>query len=147
MNSTWIIVADGSRCRIFSGFKSPDGLQELQTLTHPETRLHEQELTSDLPGRAYDSSGQGRHTMGNTVQPKKHETEAFARQINDFLDKERTHHKFGRLVVIAAPSMLGQLRTNFNPEVTKCVSAEIDKDLTQHSVEDIQQHLPAHLPI
>ncbi len=144
MSTNWIIVADGSRCRIFSGTSASAVLNEITTLVHPGTRLHEQELTSDLPGRAFDHSGEGRHAMETTVEPKKHEIESFARQINDYLEKERTNNKFKHLVIIAAPAMLGQLRGTFNPEIMKCVGAEINKDLTQHTVEDIQKHLPAH---
>lgn len=140
MSSTWVIVADGSRARIFEVGSSSD-LHEIETLAHPESRLHEQELTSDLPGRAFDSSGEGRHAMGQTVEPKKHEVEAFARQLVDHLEKARTDNRLGKLVVIAAPAMLGELRNAFGTELRKLVAAEIDKDLTQHSIEDIQQHV------
>ena len=75
MNSTWIIVADASRARFFEASGSSSDIFETETLTHPEGRLHEQDLTSDLPGRAYDSSGEGRHAMGSSVEPKKHEIE------------------------------------------------------------------------
>ena len=142
MSSSWVIVADGSRARIFE-VGSSSKLHEIETLAHPESRQHEQELTSDLPGRAYDSSGEGRHAMGSTVEPKQHEVETFAKQIADHLDKARTDNRLGKLVVIAAPGMLGELRKAFSAELSKLVLGEIDKDLTQHSVEDIQQHVAA----
>lgn len=140
MSSTWIVVADGSRARIFE-VGSSSTLHETETLTHPESRLHEQELTSDLPGRSFDISGEGRHAMGKTVEPKEHEVEIFARQIADHLEKARIDNRLARLVVIAGPSMLGELRSAFGSELKKLVDTEIDKDLTQHSVEDIQKHV------
>ena len=144
MNSTWIIVADGSRARFFETSSTSSDIFETETLTHPESRLHEQDLTSDLPGRAYDSSGEGRHAMGSSVEPKKHEVEEFARQVASHLDKARTDNRFNHLILIAAPAMLGELRNTLSAETKKLVGTEIDKDLTQHSVEDIQQHLSAH---
>lgn len=143
MNSTWIIVADKSRARIFEAARAGAEMHERETLAHPQSRLHEQELTSDLPGRAFDSSGQGRHAMGSEVEPKEHEAEEFARQIADLVDKARTENRVEQLVVIAAPAMLGLLRNAFNDETKKLVGTEIDKDLTQHSMADIQAHLAA----
>lgn len=141
MSSTWIIVADGSRARIFEEASSSD-LHERETLTHPESRMHEQDITSDLPGRTFDSSGEGRHAMGSKHEPKQHEKQEFAKQVADHLDKARTENRLANLIVIAAPAMLGLLRDAFSAETSKLVSAEVDKDLTQHSVQDIQQHLP-----
>ena len=143
MSFTWVIVADKSRARIFETERLGAELHERETLAHPASRLHEQELTSDLPGRAFDSSGQGRHAMGNEVEPKEHEAEAFAKQIADLVDKARTENRIDQLVVIAAPTMLGLLRNTFSDEAKKLVDAELDKDLTQHSVADIQAHLAA----
>jgi len=141
MNSTWIIVADGSRARLFEASSSSSEIFETETLAHPETRLHEQDLTSDLPGRAFDTGGEGRHAMGSSVEPKKHEVEEFARQVASHLDKARTDNRFNHLILIAAPAMLGELRNTLSAETKKLVGTEIDKDLTQHSIEDIQQHL------
>ena len=141
MSSTWIIVADASRARIFEKASSKE-LHERETLTHPESRMHEQDITSDLPGRAFDSSGEGRHAMGSKHEPKQHEKQEFAKQVADHLDKARTENRLANLVVIAAPGMLGLLRDALSAETSKLVSAEVDKDLTQHSVHDIQQHLP-----
>lgn len=143
MSSTWIIVADASRARLFEAGSSSSDIFETETLTHPEGRLHEQDLTSDLPGRAYDSSGEGRHAMGSSVEPKKHEIEEFARQVASHLDKARTDNRLKDLILIAAPAMLGELRNALSAETKKLVGTEIDKDLTQHSLEDIQQHLSA----
>ena len=141
MNPTWIIVADGSRARLFESSGSSSDIHETENLTHPESRLHEQTLTSDLPGRAFDSTGEGRHAMGSKAEPKKHEIEEFARQIASHLDKARSDNKFKQLIVIAAPSILGELRNTLSAETKKLIRTEIDKDLTQHSIDDIQKHL------
>ena len=146
MAHTWIVVADASRARIFSSNANRSEMHEIETLTHPASRLHEQELTSDLPGRAYDSTGHARHAMGQVVDPKKQEEIIFAQQIADHLDAERKQKSFEHLVLIAPPKMLGLLRDNITSETLKRVTQEIHKDLTQHSIEDIKQHLPSHLP-
>jgi len=146
MVHSWIVVADASRARIFSSNGNLSNMQELETLTHPESRLHEQELTSDLPGRAFDSTGHARHAMGQTVDPKKQTEIVFARQIAEHLDSERKQQTFEHLILIAPPSMLGMLRDCLSAQTRKLVTEEIHKDLTQHTLADIKQHLPEFLP-
>ncbi|MES9844878.1 MAG: host attachment protein, partial [Candidatus Sedimenticola sp. 6PFRAG5] len=51
MSAAWIVVADTSRARIFSADKPASSLVEIQTLAHPESRLHEGDLVSDKAGR------------------------------------------------------------------------------------------------
>jgi protein required for attachment to host cells len=43
--------------------------------------------------------------------------------------------------VVAPPAMLGNLRKMIKPEVRNKIIAEIDKDLTKHSVYEIEKHL------
>jgi len=146
MSHSWIIVADASRARIFSSTGNLSGFQELQTLTHPASRLHEQELTSDLPGRAFDSHGQDRHAMGQAVSPKKEETIRFAKQITSLLDDARKKNSFEHLILIAPPERLGLLREKLSVALRKRVSEEIHNNLTQHTLDDIKKHLPQFLP-
>ena len=81
-------------------------------LVHPESRQHEQELTSDLPGRAFDSGGQGRHAMGTEISPKEQEAITFAKMVSDYLETARVQHSYEKLVLVAAPTFLGLLRKN-----------------------------------
>jgi protein required for attachment to host cells len=141
MSATWIVVADASRARIFEKAGASKELREKETFTHPASRMHEQEITSDLPGRAFDSEGAGRHAMGAKHDPKQNEAEEFARELANHIEKARTEHRFAQLNIIAAPAMLGKLRSALSDEAKKLVTMEIDKDLTQHSIDDIQQHL------
>ena len=145
-NATWVVVADSSRARIFKAETALGPLQELATLAHPEGRLHAHELTSDLPGRAFDSSGQGgRHAMEQNLDPKENEALKFARQIAGYLENGQNENQFARLVLVAAPKFLGHLRQSLSDRVVALVSQEIDKNLVQQSAEDIRRHLPGRL--
>jgi len=145
MAMAWIVVADSSLARIFSSAQNTADIEEIETLEHPAGRLHEQELTTDLPGRSFDSMGAGRHAMGQTVEPKKQEAVRFAKSIAEKLGKARNENRFEKLILIAAPAMLGLLREALDKETSKRVIETIDKDLTQHSIEDISNHLPEHI--
>ena len=57
MKRTWVLVADSCRARIFSADKSNGPISEIETLAHPEARLHERDITSDVPGHSFSSHG------------------------------------------------------------------------------------------
>jgi len=145
MSMAWIVVADTARARIFSSGQNTSTLKEIDTLAHPEGRIHEQKLVSDLPGRRHGASVGGQHAVGDEVDPKKQEAINFAKSIAAHLDKARAENKFSKLIFIAAPAMLGLLRDSITKETQKLLVEEIDKDLTQHSEEDIRNHLPEHI--
>ena len=45
------------------------------------------------------------------------------------------------LIVVAPPRTLAELRNAFHSDVKACVVAEINKDLTKHSLGEIEKHL------
>lgn len=147
MKNTWVVVADASRARIFAASKNLSVFDEVTTLAHPASRMHEQEMTSDLPGRSFDSSGDGRHAMGQTEDPKAHQHDVFARQVSDHIEELCQQDTTAKLILIAAPKTLGLLRQHLSDSTRNKITQEVDKDLTQHSVQDIKDHLPDFLPV
>jgi protein required for attachment to host cells len=109
-----------------------------------EGRLHEQDLTSDLPGKDSDKVGAGKHSFQDQVEPKQQEAITFAKRIARYLDESYSANKFEQLMVIAAPSFLGVLRHQFSDQISQRICFELDKNITMHSVDDIRKHLPDH---
>ena len=130
MSHTWILVADASRARIFTADAHFKELHETQTIDHAESRLHDQELTSDLPGRSFDSTGNARHAMEQNTDPKKQQAIEFAHHIAGILEHSRTEHEIENIVIIASPNMLGFLRDALSKQTRKLISDEIDKPKT-----------------
>jgi len=145
MKLTWILVADSSRARIFKAEKD-SSIHEIEDLTHPEGRLHEQDLTSDLPGKDTDKGGAGKHAFQDQIEPKEQEAIDFAKRIARHLDESFGAHKFEQLMIISAPSFLGTLRQQFSDEISQRICFELDKNITMHSANDIRKHLPEHFP-
>lgn len=141
----WIVVADSAKARVLSADKPAGPLSEVAALEHPESRLRENELTSDQPGRAFDSAGQGRHAMGTAVEPKQHEVIKFAKEVADYLEAGRNAQSFGKLYVIAAPEFLGHLRGHFSSSLTNSIAGSINKNLVDQGIEEIRTHLPEFL--
>ena len=128
MKPTWILVADSSRARIFSAETPSSALIEINTLAHPQGRLHEQNLSSDLPGHDSDKSGAGRHGFQDETEPKEQKVIEFAKQISKHLDQARSSNQFKQLLIVAAPAFLGTLRNQLTDQTKKLVSIEMDKN-------------------
>lgn len=141
----WIVVADSARARIFSVASASAPLNPMEQLVHPEARLHDKDMKSDRPGRAFDSHGAGRHATGTPVSPKEQESIRFAKTIAEHLDQGRINNRFKRLALVADPRFLGHIRKSISDEVEKLVTLEIDKDLSKAEDGDIREHLPERL--
>lgn len=143
MNKTVIVVADSARARIFT-WSSDDHskLQELEDMSHPEGRLHERDMTSDLPGKDTGPAGAGGHAYENKVNPKKQQQIAFAKRVSTYLDDARKANKLSRLLLIVAPEFLGELRSQFSNELSRVIVYESPKNITAHDVADIKKHIP-----
>ena len=139
---TWLIVANSTIARIFKVQKK-ESLVEIETLVHPESRLHNRDLVSDnRAGRTFDSMGPGRHALEPTILPKQQESIEFAKDIAHYLEKSRVNGDFDKLYLAASPTQLGLLRQNIHPATMKLINGEVNKDMTHMKVEEIINHLP-----
>jgi len=145
MKLTWILVADSTRARIFTADTPASPLEEIEDFSHVEGRLHDREMTSDLPGKT-KSAGAGGHTFEQPTDPKKHEAEAFAHRVTQYLEDAHNANRFEQLLIVASPAFLGLLRNHLPEQIKKLVCFELDKDITMQSAADIRQHLPQFLP-
>lgn len=141
MCSNLVVVAESSRARIFAMENPNIPLTEIRDMVHPQSRAHMQNLTSDLPGRSYDSHGQGRHAMEVSVDVKEQESIQFAQQLADYINTECRDKKADRLYIAAAPHFLGLLRKRLAHEAKLCVVRQLDKNLVTMDEAEIRGHL------
>jgi protein required for attachment to host cells len=147
-NRTWILIADGARARVLAQEKDfaalvPAFEQEELTGSTAQSR----EIASDRPGRSFDSAGQGRHAMEPPTDPQRYAKFAFARELATRLEEAAHGGRFARLVLVAAPKTLGDLRELLPAAVKAKVVAEIDKDLTKVPRPELAKHLAPVLKI
>ena len=144
MSELWVLVADQSKARFFTLSESHSTLLDAGELEHPQARELEQALTSDRPGRSFDSAGQGRHAMGSAVEPGEQERLRFAKQVADHVKAAHNKGQYDRLLLVAGPPMLGLLRDNLKSLPNLQIS-EIEKNLGQYDALEIRKHLPNRL--
>lgn len=140
-NKYWVVVAESSHARIFHCNKAGAALEEETALVHPESRLHAQDLHSDLPGRTFDSGGEGRHAMSPDTDPKRHEAEVFARELIAHIESARTSRKFEELILAASPAFLGLLRERMSSALRQRVIHTVSKNLVHEDKAVITRQL------
>ena len=143
--SICVVVADSSRARIMVAENGNSPLVDEKDFIHPESRLREQDLVSDGPGSESDSGGFGKHSMGHEKAAHQKQAEAFAHELRDEIDKLRRSSDLRRIYLVASPKFLGLLRSSINKQCAELLAGELNKDLVDHSIEDIRSHLPKRL--
>lgn len=141
MSKTWVLVAESSRAKVYkvNGRLAP--IKEIGAMVHPECRMHEGDLVSDSAGSDGGSVGQGRHVIDNKVSAKDHESLEFARELAGYLENARTSGNYEKLVLVAPPAFLGNLRHTLSKEVMALVCNQVDKNLVQKSPEVLRDYL------
>ncbi len=136
----WVIVANKAQARIFK----LDNLKLIEEtcLLHPESRLHNRDLTSDKPGSAMGFEGFGFVSLDQKKTPKFIEAEDFAKEVADYLQHARSSGKIERLYMAASPGFLGMLRAKLDEATRKLIEHEIDKDISHLTPEEIKSYFP-----
>ena len=146
MPKNWILVSDSSRARIFTSDTATAPIVELEDLTHPESRQHTRDITSDLPGKQHDSGPSGHHAVEPKTDAHKQAGVEFARELAGHLHNNLNENRSDSLLLVCEPAFLGELRHELDDRVKKHVTLEVAKNLVKHSAEDIRAHLPKILP-
>lgn len=139
--TTWIVVCDGARGRILVNRGRGTGLNEIESAENPDARTPTRALGAERPGRVHDSVGQGRHGMAPPADWHEFEKERFAKEMAAMVNTAALENKFDRVILVAPPRVLGDLRPALNAQATAKVGGEIGKDLTKLSVHDLGPHL------
>ncbi len=141
MQSTWIVVADSSRARIFRGVSDNGKLVEVESLDHPQSRAKARDLVEDGTTTTFASVGNGRSAVGADDAPQIHEHEVFARKLAEKLAHGRFENKYDKLVLMAPPQFLGTLRNVLGNQFAKLIVQTVSKDLTRAPIDQVSAHL------
>lgn len=141
MNTIWILVANQAEARIYSADRIPGNLVLKGTMTHTEGAAHARDLTSDAPGRAYNRTGPARHSVDQEAGVKEEERRKFVKEIVGRLQTAHLRGEFERLVLLAAPAVLGVIRKTLSGDLVKTVIKEIPKDVVRQGVDKVHTQL------
>lgn len=138
---TWIVVANGASARALTNTGVGKGLDPSpafeMTAEHPPTR----DLGSDRPGRVHDRFGPGRHAMEPKADWHRQDKAAFVKIVAERLESAARAGAFDRLVLVAPPTAMGDLRTALDGRTRALIAGEITKDLTHNALSEIERHV------
>jgi protein required for attachment to host cells len=143
--TTWILVGDASRARVFALDKEDGPWQLVEEIDHPPGRARVSELVSDRAGRQRQSSVRTPPLASHTDAAEQ-ESHRFAERLGHLLQKGYDERRFAGLVLVAPPRFLGYLRGVLRDPVTRQVVASLDKDYTHHDERDLRRLVEPHLP-
>ena len=137
---TWVLVADGEKALLMENVGDAERpLLEVRREAHGENpATHEQ--GSDRPGRRQGGPGAQRSAMEETDWHRLEETR-FAEGLAEMLTRRVRAEGIGRLILVAAPRVLGELRRKMHKEVAARVVAEAPMTLTNHPVDEMARRL------
>ena len=100
-----------------------------------------------IPFEEIDSSkiSSGARHVSSAANPDdgQQNEDAFGGGVADMLNKQVLEGKIKSLVIIAAPRTLGEMRKGYHKSLSDVLLGELDKDLTGHSIQDIEKALAA----
>jgi protein required for attachment to host cells len=143
MTTTWILVADGARARLFSSEPRDTALVELECFANPDGDIRH--TTTHRPPTVNESVGPARHSIEPHTTLREKATDRFAKSLSDVLERGRLDHRFERLVLVAPARFLGALHENLHKPLHDCVSGEVRKDLTSLAPDELRSRIPAGL--
>ena len=92
-----------------------------------------------------DNKGSGGRHSSSSANPadSQQDEDAFAAGVAELLNRKAMGGAIDELVVIAAPRTLGELRKHYHKMLSAKLAGEVAKDLTGHSVADIEKAVRA----
>jgi protein required for attachment to host cells len=138
-----VFVGDGQRALFLrnTGDEKIPNLKTERVFSEENPPTHEQ--GTDRPGRGVESVGTHRRSSMESTDWHELEKHRFAERVASALEQLVRSQDLKKIVVVAPPRTLADLRHAFHADVKNRIVAEIDKDLTKHPVWEIEKHLLA----
>lgn len=143
-NGTWVLIADGEKALFLENLTDAENPHLEVWREKEQDNPPRREQAANKRGRQQESVGHRRSAYEDTDWHQLAK-ERFASELADILYKKAHQGAFDHIVIVAAPQILGELRPQLHKEVQNRLVGEVDKDLTNHPVEEIEQILKSEL--
>ena len=141
----YVLIADGGRARLLLQEGRGKEPRELSEFAMSADDLPERHVERERPGRVHDSVGPGRHAVEPRTTHERQDEMDFARHVVERVDG--LQQEFDRLIIVAAPKTLGDIRNILPSSLSKKVTSTLAKDLTKIPTKDLVTHLDELLPM
>jgi len=126
---TWVLVADPEMARLFLSYPGQQGWFELRAFGHPKARAR--------GPRLQDSAAASPPVEDRT-------SEAFAGELAEHLERGLESQQYERLILVAPPTFLKQLRSLLSGPVQEKVVEEVDRNLASLQTDELEEQISEH---
>lgn len=137
---TLILLASEKKMRLCENTGVGKGIAEVAEYTVDDLGAISARY-ADAPGSQRAAPGMAHHGFERPTSERRQQREDFADHVMDETARIFAAEGYDRLVVAAAPKMLGALRDDMPEALKSVLRADLDKDLIKLPLAD----LPAHL--
>jgi protein required for attachment to host cells len=137
-----VLVADGRKMLFFRNKGDSFALNLEAETVKVQDNPSNRDQASDAPGRSVNSVSSHRSSMEQTNFHDLEESR-FAAEAVALLNRRALAQDYEKLIVIAPPTALGEMRKHYHKEVQSRLVGEIAKDLSNHPVPEIERILAA----
>ena len=140
-NNTLVLVTDGRKTLFFRNEGDVNQI-DLRTESHDEREdAKDSEMKTDAPGAIGQSVAYSGRVAYEETDFHQLEEDRWAKQAAEEVNRRALTNDFEALAIIAPPKTLGELRKQLHKEAARRVVCEIPKEMTGHSIPDIEKLL------
>jgi protein required for attachment to host cells len=155
-HNAYVLVADGKKLLFFRNEGDADYPKLEVEMEREQENPKDSDQGTDQPGRTFSGAQGGDPRsggLGTTVGAGRSaysetdfhqlQKDNFAHEAADMLKKKALANAFDKLIIVAPPATLGELRKHYHKEVESRIAGEVAKDLTNMPVAEIEKILQA----
>jgi protein required for attachment to host cells len=142
-HDAWVFVGDGKKALFLRNAGDEKSVNLKAERVYAEDNPPTREQGTDHPGRAFKRAGtnqRGSVEMTDWHELQKHHFAQHTAAAMEQIVRDRNVKTF---VIVAPARTLSDLRRSLHPDVKSRILAEISKDLTKHTIAEIEKHLAA----
>lgn len=143
-HDAWVLIADGEKALFLKNVTDAENPNLDVIRKEAQDNPKDIDQSANRPGRMHDN-GPGHKSAVDDTDWHELAKERFADEMAEILYGQAHKGRFDKIVLVAPPKTLGELRQKLHKEVADRVIGEIPKTLTNHPIDEIEKQIKAEL--
>jgi protein required for attachment to host cells len=137
-HDSYVLVADGAKMLFFRNEGDADHPNLTVIAAEQQADRYDRDIKTDQAGQKPGSPGSSGGSTAGEADFHVQAEQRFAVEAADRINRAALANEFEKLIIVAPPKTLGELRKHYHKQVEGKIEAEIAKDLTGHPVDRIE---------
>ena len=143
-HDAWVLIADGEKALFLKNVTDAENPNLDVIRKEEQNNPKDIDQSANRPGRMHDN-GPGQTSAVDDTNWHQLAKDRFADEMAEILYRQAHKGRFDKIVLVAPPKTLGELRQKLHKAVADRVIGEIPKTLTNHPIDQIEHQLKAEL--